>query len=335
MHERNFPTTCKPLLGPPLQRQRNWETQKGIFLFIVDNGPQEKPSSPLVQMCMARLMGLLKLHKISQLSFAEYHSKRNFVERVHSEENRVLSKHGPFNSHAIHQIAEIGSSTHKENMEHMAGEVCKCISTGRFGGKSMKCYRGIEPKHFLFDDEDRLNTFLSLSEEGKGEFADTYKVKNGDLLTQLHVAWDVDLHFEGRYQSDYRLISNELTVERTAWKDKYSTVLYSPGNIHCRRRELQPIPDIIRWLNCHELHYMPWQEATLLEDGPWYSIEGLFLPSKVLDLFFIVIPKPPKDIDEEMDQATLVYSSEPGCTYTIDLSTYINQKKIQLVRAIV
>ena len=71
-------------------RDRETGQLKKEFIFLVDNGPQEKPSSPLVQMCMARLMGLLKLHKISQLSFAEYNSKRNFVERVHSEENRVL-----------------------------------------------------------------------------------------------------------------------------------------------------------------------------------------------------------------------------------------------------
>ena len=53
---------------------------KKEFVFVVDNGPQERPSSPLVQMCMARLMNFLKLDKITQISFAEYHSKRNFVE---------------------------------------------------------------------------------------------------------------------------------------------------------------------------------------------------------------------------------------------------------------
>ncbi len=35
--------------------------------------------------------------QVKQVSF-EYHSKRNFVERVHAEENRVLSKHGPIKS---------------------------------------------------------------------------------------------------------------------------------------------------------------------------------------------------------------------------------------------
>ena len=122
-------------------------------------------------------------------------------------------------------------------------------------------------------------------------------MKNCELLTQLRVAWDMDLHFEGRYRSDYQLICNDLTDKRTAWKDKYSTVLYSPDYVHCSKREPQPIPHVIRWFKCHELHYMPWQEASLFEDGPWYSIEGLFLSSKVLDFFITVIPKPPKDID--------------------------------------
>ena len=183
-----------------------------------------------------------------------------------------------------------------KNMEHMAGEVCKCIKTGSFGGKPLICSRGIETKDFLFNDEDRLSTFLSLSEQSKGEFSGVYTAKSGELLTQLHVAWNVDLCFEGTYHNDYHLINNDLAVERTAWKDKYSTVLYSLGHIYCSRRELQPMPDVIRWLNCHELHYMPWQEASLLEDGPWYDIPGLFVPSKVLDLFFVVIPKPPRDI---------------------------------------
>ena len=56
------------------------------------------PAPLHVQMCMACLLRVLKLHKISQMSFAEYHSKRNFVECVHAEENRVLSKHRPFGS---------------------------------------------------------------------------------------------------------------------------------------------------------------------------------------------------------------------------------------------
>ena len=133
-------------------------------------------------------------------SFAEYHSKRNFVEHVHAEENWVLSKHGPFTSQAIHKNPVVGSMEHHQNMEQMAEEVCKCIRTATFGGKSLLCYRGIESKNYLFDDEECLNNFLSLSEQSKEAYTDgTYRVKSGELLTQLHVAWDVDFEFKGNY----------------------------------------------------------------------------------------------------------------------------------------
>lgn len=89
-------------------------TLKKEFVFVVDNGPAEQPSGSLVQMCLVRLLKFLKLHKITQVSFAEYHSKRNFVERAHAEENRVLSKHGPFDSRPIHKQATPGSKETKK-----------------------------------------------------------------------------------------------------------------------------------------------------------------------------------------------------------------------------
>ena len=46
-----------------------------------------------------------------------------------------------------------GSDEHRENIEHMADEVSKCLQTATFGGKLLQCYRGIKPKDFLFDDE--------------------------------------------------------------------------------------------------------------------------------------------------------------------------------------
>ena len=132
-------------------------------------------------------------------------------------------------------------------MEHMAGEVSKCIGTATYGGKSSLCYRGIKSEDYLFDDEDCLSKFLSLSEQSKEACMYTYQVMSGELLTQLHVAWDVDFDFKGNYLSDYRLINNDLIEEKTAWKDKYLSILYSPSSaITCRRGELQPVPDIPR-----------------------------------------------------------------------------------------
>lgn len=77
-------------LTPSLEIQISTGCLKNKFTFVVDNGPAEQPSSPMVQMCLVRLLLWLKLEKIVQVSFVEYHSKRNYVERVHAEENRVL-----------------------------------------------------------------------------------------------------------------------------------------------------------------------------------------------------------------------------------------------------
>ena len=56
---------------------RNPETGKlkGHFAFLVDNGPSEAPSSPLVRMWLVRLARILKLKSVTQKSFAEYHSR--------------------------------------------------------------------------------------------------------------------------------------------------------------------------------------------------------------------------------------------------------------------
>ena len=76
------------------------------------------------------------------MSYAEYHSKRNFVERVHSAENEMLSKHNPFNGHFIHPDARPWSPKHKENMEAMAQDVVECISHAKFGGSIHSCLQG-------------------------------------------------------------------------------------------------------------------------------------------------------------------------------------------------
>ena len=53
---------------------------KEVFAFVVDNGPSEAPANLQVQMLLVRLMKFLNLDKATQRSFAEYLSKRNFVE---------------------------------------------------------------------------------------------------------------------------------------------------------------------------------------------------------------------------------------------------------------
>lgn len=252
-------------------------------------------------MCTVRLLNFLKLDKVSQISFAEYHSKRNFVERVHAEENRALSKHGPFSSRPIHQNASVGSKEHLENMESVAEEVRKCIIQGSFGGKQLLCYRGIKQDEYIFDDEKEVQNFLSLNEEGKQKFPNkTYAPQNGSIMDSLVIAWNVDRHFCGDYITDHQAISNTLHDYPTCWTDKYSTIVYSPRpDIECRRYELQPIPDYLRWFKTNEAHYLPLEEVALLKGG-WINIPAIFLPTKVLQLCFTVVPKPPEHILQQI-----------------------------------
>ena len=66
---------------------------KEELVFIVDIGPAEDPLSPLVQMLVVHLLKLLILDKVTQVSFAEYHSKRNFFERVAAEDKLLKTRY--------------------------------------------------------------------------------------------------------------------------------------------------------------------------------------------------------------------------------------------------
>ena len=79
-------------------------------------------SSYLVQMWLVRLARVLGLKSVTRKSFADYHSKRNQVERVHDVQNQALSNK-IFKSDSIHKDLNIGDEKHRENMEHRAGDV--------------------------------------------------------------------------------------------------------------------------------------------------------------------------------------------------------------------
>ena len=59
---------------------------------------------------------VLKLYKISQISFAEYHSKRNFVECEYADKICVLPKHRPFGSQKVNQRPLTGRMSTGKNM---------------------------------------------------------------------------------------------------------------------------------------------------------------------------------------------------------------------------
>ena len=292
-------------------RDSRTHEMKKEWVFVVDNGPAEQPNSHIVKMCLVRLLNFLKLDKICQVSFAEYHSKRNFVERVHAEENRVLSKHGPFTSRPIHQQAQPGTKEHKENIEHVADQVCKCIRQGSFGGRSLLCFRGVRQEDCVFSDEEQLHTFLGLSEEGKSLFSPTsYSVVQGNVLRCIAFYWKLDSNFQGEYMADYKLINNALVDGvRTSWTDKYTTALYSIGDIQSRRYELQPIPDYLRWFRTGELHYLALEERALLR-GPWDEIPASYMPSRILDLCLSLVQDFTDDLISQIALLSWVTPSE-------------------------
>ena len=294
-----------------LFRDRNTGKIRREWIFVVDNGPAEQPKSPLVKMCLVRLLNFLRLHRITQVSFAEYHSKRNFVERVHAEENRVLSKHGPFDSKQMHPLASTGTKEHKENIEKMCDDIRKCLLHASFGSQSLKAYRGVKSSDYLFTDEHELQTFLDLNEDGKKSFSCVkYKPQKNEILNWLEIQWDVDDNFEGDYMNDYLAITNELSGEkRTAWIDKYTTSLYSVRDVQCRRYELQPMPDYLRWFKTAELHYLPLEERAIFS-GPWDNIPGAYLPSRILDLCFSAVQHLNDDIMHQISLLAWVTPKE-------------------------
>lgn len=167
---------------------------KSIFIFIVDKGPAEQPSSTLVQMLLIRLLRILNLDKITQVSFAEYHSKRNFVERVHAIEDEALSRHGPFSAYKLLNDKGIqpGSSKHRANMDEVAKDVTSCLNQTRFGGIDLEAYRGIKPSEHIFSDEEKLKQFLLLSEERKEACNWTYKVVEDSIVwREVEAVWNL------------------------------------------------------------------------------------------------------------------------------------------------
>ena len=263
---------------------------KSVFIFIVDNGPAEQPSH-LVQMFLIRLLRIFNQDKVAQVSYAEYHSKRNFVERVHAIEDEALSRHGPFTSTKIlnDQCNHSGSEKHIANMEEMVKDVSSCLQQASFGGRNLDVYRGIKECDCIFSDEKKTKEFLVLSEEQKEMCNWAYKLnKDSVVWRDVQAAWNLPQNQHFTYSEDYGLLINKRDV-RTAWIDKYHVTFYRPNNEWitrhiASRRELQPIPDYVRWITTGgELHYLS-HERVLMMEGEWNERPGLFRPERLLDI---------------------------------------------------
>lgn len=117
---------------------------KQSFVFVVENGV-DMPRNPLVQMLLVQLLKYLGL-KICQVSFAEYHSKRNHVECLYASEEKVLAKHGPFNTPNHDPYME----EHKKEMEVLAEEVCIVFGQAKFCWKSNTLHEGFKGRRLCF-----------------------------------------------------------------------------------------------------------------------------------------------------------------------------------------
>lgn len=244
------------------------------------------PRSSLVQMLLVHLRRYLRLEKITQVSFAEYHSKRNPVEHVHTVEEKELAKHGPF----TRVTSAPNTVEHKQAMERMAEEVRGVFGRGRFGGQLLLSVRGVKNGDFIFDDEDIMHTFLALTEQRKLECSLQYKSKSNAISKELCVLWDLSDNFQGDYPEDYQLLINETrSTIKTTWKDKYTTTISDDSSLF-QSHTLQPVPDYVRWyLKGGEMHYLPYEQRRGLADGLWNEIPELFLPSRIIDLVSLAL----------------------------------------------
>lgn len=182
----------------------------------------------------------------------------------------------------------------------------RCLNTATFGKKAFQCFRGVRQPDFVFADEQSMHEFLSLSEENKAVFTTTYTALSSTVTRNLNVVWGIDEHFSGSYYDDYKIIKNdhESCPYRTAWKDKYTTAIYAlDSHVYgVGQYDLQPLPDYIRWKETGELHYIPFNERVLLDKGDWDNCPGLFLPTRVLNLCFAVVPHPTDDCLKEISK---------------------------------
>lgn len=275
---------------------RNPETLqvKEVFIFVVDNGPSEAPASTIIQMLLARLVKFLNLDKAVQRSFAEYLSKRNFVERCHAAENKGLERHEPFSSKQINPSAVPGTDAHKENMEKMATDVRAAIDGTMFNKEPTRCFRGVGDR-LVFNDEEGLKYFSSLCNDRK-ELCDMhYSAVNNGIYGYLVQNWGVEENFTGNYADDYRSLKSD------ASRCKYSVLVYRQddkwrGKMQ-EKFEREPIPDLLRFEHTRAMHYLPYEVRRDLPVGEWDGITQLFLPSDILDLAQKVFyPKPSQDI---------------------------------------
>ena len=261
------------------------------IVFSVDNGASEKPRSPLVQMCLVRLCRYLKRETVTQVSFAEYYSKRNIAERLNAAAQSGLESRAVFGEAVI---SDPGTEEHRAQMEVMAKEVGQAISSRSFGGYPILVFRGVG-ENFIFNDEQSLQAYLLLSEERKKNHSEEYQVEANEISRILHMAYGFDDDFKSTYREDYEILTNQYQDgRRSAWTDKYTTTIFNPLFDSHDRINMQPVPDYVRWYRTKgELHYLGYESRVAMNSsGIINETPEMFLPSAVLELASKVFRNP-------------------------------------------
>ena len=270
-------------------RNPNTEKLKEIIVSVVDNGI-DMPRSPMVMMLLTRLRRFLKLESVVRVSYAEYHSKRNPVERVHAIHTVQLEKHGPFH---FNSNLNTDPKNPKKELQKLREDIKDELNKANFGGTHTLVINGVgEEENFVFNDIENLEKFLRLNEDKKQKCKISYSVnRRSKVLNQLVDIWNVDPDFCSTYAEDYEIICNNFANERrTAWTDKYTTGVFNEHSI-IQQYWKQPPPDYVRWyITGGEYHYMTFEHRKELEHGPWDDIKELFLPSRLLDMAYAANP---------------------------------------------
>lgn len=72
----------------------------------------------------------------------------------------------------------------------MTNDLISCIGNGSYSEQPITTRRGIKDEEYIYDDEERLRSFLSLSEDAKQECEWTYETKDNALHKEMKILWN-------------------------------------------------------------------------------------------------------------------------------------------------
>ena len=193
----------------------------------------------------------------------------------------------------LQKIQKKECSVPVQKMEEMREDVEDVLRQATFNGEYTAVTKGVGcENNFVFDVMSNLHAFLSMTKDRKAKCDMQYQLnKDSNLLKGPGSSLECGHDHYRSYSDDYNIINNNYSsCHRTAWTDKYTTVLFdkqTPTEFQWK----QPMPDYVRcYLTDGEQHYMTFEERCLLPTGAWDDIKEVFLPSKILNLIHLVHP---------------------------------------------